>query len=270
MMSKKLFGFGGSLLSLAIGLAFSCTVFADEMSGIEIMKKNYLAGKVKDYRSSSQFRLIAKDGRERKRETESVTKLKSGSTDSMRLVTFLVPADVKGTKTLMIENSDKDDDIWIYLPALKKVRRLVSSNKKDSFAGTDFSYGDVIGHKVADWSHKLLSDETIDGKTCYVIESKPKSRSVQEASGYSRRKSWIDKESFVLLKGEAYDNGGKLLKRFSGEKVKKVDAKSDKWIPMLVRAENIQTGHQTIIENIEFKPHVGLSDSLFSSRSLEK
>src|SRR2546423_9149621 len=88
-----------------------------------------------------------------------MTKLIAGTTDNMRFVNFKSPADVRGTKTLLIEHSGKDDDIWIYLPALKKVRRLVSSNKKDSFVGTDFTYEDVIGQKVEDWNHSLVKEE---------------------------------------------------------------------------------------------------------------
>jgi outer membrane lipoprotein-sorting protein len=241
-----------------------------KISPVEIMKKNYLVGKVKDYRSKSQFRLIGQDGRERKRETETISKLKTGSTEAMRLVTFQMPADIKGTKTLMVENSDRDDDIWVYLPALKKVRRLVSSNKKDSFAGTDFSYGDVIGHKVNEWNHKLIGQDSVDGRDSHVIESRPKNREVQKTAGYSRRKSWIDKENFVALKIEAYDEPGKLLKRFTSQRVENVDKEAGKWVPRLVTAENVQTGHRTIIEHVEFKGHVGLSDSQFSSRSLEK
>src|SRR5882762_7011693 len=75
----------------------------------------------------------------------------------MRMTRFLEPADVKGTVSLLIEHAEKDDDIWIYLPSVKKVRRLVSSNKKDSFVGTDFSYGDVIGHKVKEWDHNFVT-----------------------------------------------------------------------------------------------------------------
>ena len=73
--------------------------------------------------------------------------------------------------SLLVEQSVKDDDIWLYLPSMKKVRRLVSSNKRDSFVGTDFSYGDVIGHKVQDWEHSIVGEEAVDGFECFIIES---------------------------------------------------------------------------------------------------
>lgn len=127
-----------------------------EPSADEIMSKSLLSIKVADSATHSTFRLINAAGQQRVRETDGQTKLIAGTTDNRRLVNFLSPADVRGTKTLLIEHSSADDDIWIYLPAMKKVRRLVASNKKDSFVGTDFSYGDVIGHKVEDWNHTLM------------------------------------------------------------------------------------------------------------------
>ena len=116
--------------------------------------------------------------------------------DNKRMTRFLEPADVKGTVSLLVEHSDKDDDIWIFLPSVKKVRRLISSNKKDSFVGTDFSYGDVIGHKVKEWTHNLLKEEDADGKPCYVIESLPKDSTIKANTGYSKRVTWIQKDNF--------------------------------------------------------------------------
>lgn len=239
-------------------------------SAEEIMKNNFLTTKVKDSTSDANFRLINPQGQERLRETDGKTKLISGTTDNMRYVNFKSPSDVRGTKTLLIEHTGKDDDIWIYLPAMHKVRRLVSSNKKDSFVGTDFSYGDVIGHKPEDWNHKLLREEKADGKDCYVIESTPKRPEVGENTGYSKRVSWIDKVSSVAVRGEIYDLNGELLKKLSAEDIQKVDAKNNKFEPMKLTAENVQTGHKTVIEFKNFKANVGVGDETFTTRYLEK
>ncbi len=243
---------------------------SDSPDALSIMEKNFVSNKFSDSISDSRFRLINSNGQERVRETQGYTKLRNGSTDNMRLVTFQSPADVKGTKTLLIENSSQDDDIWIYLPALKKVRRLLSNNKKDSFVGTDFSYGDVIGHRVSDWNHKFLKEDKVTGRPCYLIESTPRNKDVAENSGYSRRVGCIDKESFVALSGELYDSSGQLLKRVSARDIVKVDEKASKWQPMVLEAENVQTGHRTIIEFRNFKANAGVKDELFTTRTLEK
>lgn len=240
------------------------------LTALEIAKKNFVATKVDDSTSESTFRLINASGQERVRKTKGATKLISGTTDNQRIVVFDSPADVRGTKTLLIEHSKGDDDIWVYLPAMKKVRRLVASNKKDAFVGTDFSYGDVIGHRIEDWNHKLVKEEKVDGADCYLIESTPVRPEVGENSGYSKRLGWIHKESFVAIKGESYDLNGQLLKKFSARKLEKVDNKNGKWQPMELESENVQTGHKTIIEFSNFKANVGVSNEQFTARYLEK
>jgi outer membrane lipoprotein-sorting protein len=235
----------------------------------EIMQKSLLSTKVLDSTTRSTFRLVNAAGQQRVRETDGQTKLIAGTTDNRRLVTFLSPADVHGTKTLLIEHSAADDDIWIYLPAMKKTRRLVASNKKDSFVGTDFSYGDVIGYKIEDWNHRLLRQEKADGRDCYVVESTPKRPEVADNTGYSKRISWIDKESYVAIRGEIYDPNGELLKRTSADNVERVDARNDRYQPMKLTSENVQTGHRTIIEFTNFKANVGVGDELFTARALE-
>ena len=256
------------LLIASLGLA--SVGRAADLTADEIATRAFSASKVADSTSDSTFRLINANGQERVRETKGQTKLSPGTTDNMRVVTFLTPSDVKGTKTLLIEHTGKDDDIWIYLPALKKVRRLVANNKKDSFVGTDFSYGDVIGHKTEDWNHKLLKEDKVDGRACWMIEATPKRPEVADTSGYSKRTSCIDKESFVALTSEALDQSGNPLKKIAAKNIEKIDAKAGKWQPMILSAENLQTGHKTIIEFKNFKANVGVGDDVFTSRYLEK
>jgi len=261
-------GISSALFGLAMLLRIG--VVQAQPSAEEIMKRNLLATKVGDSTASTTFRLINASGLERVRETDGDTKLIAGTTDNRRLVTFLSPSDVRGTKTLLVEHSSADDDIWIYLPAMKKVRRLVASNKRDSFAGTDFSYGDVIGHKVEEWNHKLVGQAKVDDRDCWLVESTPKRPEVADNSGYSRRLGWIDKVSYVALRGEIYDLTGQLLKKTTATKVQKVDAVKDRYQPMTLIGENVQTGHKTIIEFKNFKANVGVSDEVFTTRSLER
>jgi len=257
------------IMGLAMLILTSAIKISAQSVG-EIMNKNFLTSKVIDSQSDATFRLINATGQERVRETKGNTKLVSGTTDNMRTVEFLSPSDIRGTKTLLIEHAGKDDDIWIYLPAMKKVRRLVSNNKKDSFVGTDFSYGDVIGHKPEDWNHKLLKEEIIDGRKCYVIESTPKNSDVKNNSGYSKRISWIDKESFITVQGEIYDLGGELLKKTVFGNIQKVDPQNGKWQAMTLTSENVQSNHKTVITFKNFKANIGVKDDIFTARYLEQ
>lgn len=253
-------------------LGYPSTAFASEMglTALEIMEKNFIVTKVLDSTSDATFTLINKNGQERVRKTFITTKLQPNGVDNRRMVRFLSPSDVKGTVTLMVEHSEGDDDIWIYLPALKKVRRLVASNKKDSFVGTDFSYGDVIGQRVGEWEHRLIREEEIDGQPCYVIESLPKNEVVKSNSGYARRLSWIQKDNFMTVKGEFWDPAGALLKTATFTDVRLVDQVRGRWQAMRLEAESQQTGHRTVIRFENFRANQGIQDDFFTTRYMER
>lgn len=259
------------ILLAFLGLAtIGIDISKAEITPREIMEKNFVATRVKNSTADSTFTLINKTGQMRIRKVFGATKLEPNEIDNMRMTRFLSPPDVKGTVILLIEHSEKDDDMWIYLPGLKKVRRMLSSNKRDSFAGTDFSYGDVIGHKVADWEHHLIREEAVDGQTCYVIESIPKNETVKENSGYSKRLSWIQKDNFVAIKGEFWDESGRPLKILTAADVQIVDPVRGKWQPMRLEMVNTQTGHKTIIEMENFKANEKINDEFFTTRYMER
>ncbi len=131
---------------------------------------------------------------------------RSCSSSSARRPTSRAPA------FLQVEHIDGDDDLWIYLPALKKSRRLVANNKKDSFVGSDFSYGDITLPKVDQYRHTLLRSEKVDGFDCYVVESMPANDTVKANSGYSKKVTWVRTDNFLETKVEYYDLAGRLLK----------------------------------------------------------
>jgi outer membrane lipoprotein-sorting protein len=234
------------------------------------MRRNFVAMKVGDSTADAVFTLRNADGQQRVRKTVTTTKLRENGTDNMRLVRFLSPQDVRATATLTVENADKDDDIWIYLPALKKTRRLVASNKKDSFVGTDFSYGDIIGFKVAEWRHEVFAEDNVDGAPCYVVVSLPASPEVQENSGYSKRVQWIRKDNYVAVKTELYDAAGRHAKTLSAAELRQVDPAQDRWQAMRLEARNLLTGHSTVIELQNYKANQGLSAQAFAARELER
>lgn len=261
-----------SMLVMMIGLALAMpkSVWAVDLSATAIMEKNIAVIKVSDSVSEATISLINKSGQERLRKISSTTRLGLDGMDNMRMTRFQSPPDVKGTTTLLIEHSAQDDDIWIYLPALKKVRRLVSSNKKDSFMGTDFSYGDVIGYKVNEWEHRLLKEDVVEGKPCYVIESTPKSESVKIDSGYSKRVNWIRKDNMVTVRGEFQDEAGVAIKRVTFDDIRLVEPTRNKWQPMRMHAVNEQTGHSTVITIENFKANLGIKQNFFTTRNMEE
>ncbi len=249
-------------------LLYSQLAWAGEPTAADLMERNAAVTRFSTASSSAEFVLENKDGARRTRQAQMVSKLQPNGRDTMRLVRFESPADIRGTATLLIERSGAEDDLWVYLPAMKKVRRLVASNKRDSFIGTDFSYGDVMGHKVTDWRHTLLPEQARDGVAHHVVESVPATPAVMQESGYARRITWLRKDNGAASYVEVFDTAGKPLKRFSFADIRQVDTTQQKWQAMRAEAVNLQTGHRTVITFSSFKVGEPLRDDLFTAHAL--
>ena len=124
------------------------SAIAQTPSADQVMERNFVTMRVHDSVANVTFHLINPAGQERVRQTIYRTLLRENGVDSMRVARFMSPPDIRGTVVLMNENLGGDDDMWIYLPAARRVRRLVAANRKDSFVGSDFTYGDIIGHHL--------------------------------------------------------------------------------------------------------------------------
>ncbi len=244
--------------------------YADNVNVQKLMVNNDASSKVIDAKSDMTMTLENEDGQQRVRKLTALTKLKPDGVNNQRILRFQSPADIKGTVTLLIEQNAQDDDMWIYLPSLKKTRRLVSDNKRDSFVGSDLTFGDLIGHKPSEWNSTLQKEDTLDGKAVYVIESLPKDESVKSHTGYSKRLIWIDKQSNVALKTDYWDETGQFLKTIQVSDIQLVDVDRAKWQFMNLSAENFQTHHKTVLHFDDYKANQNLADKLFSSSNLEK
>lgn len=234
------------------------------------MARNQATNTFKTASITLTMTLINEDGNERVRQLTALSKLKADGKQTARLLKFQSPADIKGTTTLLVEQSGDDDDIWIYLPALKKTRRLIADNKKDSFVGSDLTFGDLLGHPSDEWKSTLLSEETFQGKSVYRIESLPKDETIIHATGYSKRILWIDVESGIALKTEYWDENKQLLKTATITDIVPVKSEIDKWQFMDLLIENHQTNHKTHMHSTAFTPNIDLSDELFKASALEK
>ena len=179
------------------------------------------------------------------------------------VIVFHRPASVQGTRFLLVENQNRDDDQWIYLPALQRVRRIAASEGGQSFMGTDYTYDDLKTRQVDDDTHSLLREETLDGFDCYVVQSVPKDLGNAQ---YSKRIQWVDRQSWVPVKMELYDKDGTLEKVNRVEELKKVQ---DYWTPMKSIMENVQSGHATTITIQKILYNENLPQGMFSTRFLE-
>lgn len=180
------------------------------------------------------------------------------------LMVFDEPKDVQGTAFLSFSHFDRADDQWIYLPALKRVKRISSKKKSGSFMGSEFSYEDLSSFEIEKYTFKYLRDEVYNGEKCFVVESYPK----DEYSGYSRLVSWVDQSEYRVQKTEFYDHKKNLLKVMTVKDYTKLDNKF--WRPKVLQMENRQNGKSTDLHMMNIRLKTGLKDEDFSQNNLKR
>jgi len=215
-----------------------------------------------DYTVIITMILKNKQGRESKQSIRHKA-LEMRDEGNRNLSIFDNPPGVKGTALLTFTHKEGDDEQWIYLPALKRVKRINSRNKSGSFMGSEFSYEDIASLEVEKYTYKHLREEEYQGRPCYVGESYPLDK---RNSGYTKRISWVDKENYRLFKVEFYDRKQSLLKTLTIDGYRQYLNKQ--WRAGRMRMLNHQTGKSTTLlwENYRFR--TGLTEKDFNSTSL--
>jgi hypothetical protein len=212
--------------------------------------------------AETEMVLVNASGQKSVRQLEMKTL--EGEHGDKTISTFLTPADVKGTKTLTHEHLDRDDDQWLYLPALKRVKRIASSNKSGSFMGSEFSYEDIGNQDYEKFTYEGGVEEVLlNGEKCYKGTRVPK----DENSGYTKQISWVDKDSFLLKQVEYYDRKSELLKTATFSDYKEIDGV---WRVGQIEMKNHQNDKSTVLTWKEDKVHAGLKEKEFNKRVLKQ
>ena len=205
-------------------------------------------------------------GNKRVRDFASVSK-KFGET-TKTLIKFLSPANVKGTAILIYDNKNKDDDMWIYMPALRKTRRIISSEKSKSFMGSEFSNADMSRPTIDDFNYKLLGTRPYNGKTCRVIEVTPKTDKIADENGFSKKIIWIDKDKYYVYRVEFYDLDGELWKVMTVGDYQELGG--GKVMSKQMEMKNEQTGRYSVLSVSKLQAGSNLTENNFTTAMLEK
>ncbi len=251
-------------------IIFAATsAFTSEPDGRQIVLRSQEATKLEGSEATATLTIFDNKGNSRIRKFTSASKKYSGGTTKM-VMRFLEPADVKGTGILTFDNETGDDDMWIFMPALRKTRRIVSSEKTKSFMGSEFSNADLTIPDIDDYTYKILGSETVRDAECWKIEAVAAKSEVIKSYGYSRKIFWIAKSDFTTRKTEFYDANGQLVKTLDILEVKLVDEKNKKYQAVDLVMTNVKNNRksQFKIEKIVFNPSI--SDEYFTVRYLEK
>ncbi len=253
-----------ALLTLAALLPFSVDAETPEEKGLAIAKeakaRNVGWG---DSEASMTMTLRNKAGRETIRKVRSKS-LEVQDDGDKGLSIFDEPRDVKGTAFLSFTHIKGNDDQWLYLPALKRVKRISSSNKSGPWMGSEFANEDLTSFEIEKYSYKFLREDEIDGDKVFVSELYPEYKN----SGYSKSVSWIDQDHYRVRKIEYFDKQGRLLKVMNFSDFKQYLDKY--WRAHKQVMTNEQTGKVTTIDWGEYKFNVGLTDKDFNKSSLKR
>ena len=261
----------GLVLAASMGLGPDVsTALAAGPSARDIMDKVAATRRLDGSEALVKMTIENGKGQARTREVTMATKLYDNGKTEKRIYRFLSPADVKGTGVLVFDHESKADDIWIFLPALRKTRRIVSSERSKSFMGSEFTYGDLNIPPLDDYTYTLVREEPTGGEPCWVVDVLPKTGATAKSEGYKKKSFWISKKTFTVRKGLYYDLEGHPFKELSTKDVKLLDKKKNRYRALRMEMVNKKTGRRSVFETkkVSFAPDT--KDEFFTPRYLER
>ncbi len=251
------------LLSLLVTMPLA-QAETDEQRGLAIITES--DNRDKGWQDSSADMLMTlrnRQGKESIREIR-ISNLEVDGDGDKGLTVFNKPRDVKGTAFLTYSHSLDPDEQWLFLPALKRVKRISSSNKSGPFMGSEFAYEDISSFEIPKYSYLYLRDEVVNGQDCFVLETRPQ----YKHSGYTKSYVWIDKSEYRLQKIEFYDRKDSLLKiqHFSDYQ----QYLDQYWRAHTMTMENQQSGKSTTLQWSNYTFRNGLTDKDFEKNDLKR
>ena len=264
MKAKKLL----FLLGVSATLLTS-NVMANETNARAIMEKVDARDDGQTLEQDMLMVLIDKNGNERTRDLKSYGK--DFGADEHRTLFFKSPADVKNTAFLTYDYDDsaKDDDQWLYLPALKKVKRIPSTDKSSSFMGSDFSYFDMTDRDLENYDFKILKETEVRGHPAWMIESKPNNQEVIDESGYEKTIAIVRQDNYMVVRAINFLTNGK--KKYLD--LTQIHEEGGVWLVdemTMTTKKGKQTLHKTVLNFSNIQLNTSIDDTVFTTRRLEK
>lgn len=232
----------------------------------EITEKSTAAIEFEAMEMATNLYIFDNRGNSRERQVAVATQ-KFGNT-TKTLMRFLSPADVQGTAILIYDYEEKADDMWVYLPSMRRTRRIVSTERGKSFMGSEFSNADMSRPNVDDFTYNLLGEESVNGKPCWKVEAVAKSRDVESEYGFKRRVSYVEKSTYLIQKSELYDRMDKLNKLMTFTDYRKQS--NGRYFSYGMEMKNVQNNRRSEMKVSKFQLGTNLDEASFAVSSLEK
>jgi outer membrane lipoprotein-sorting protein len=231
-------------VAMGIVLALLLSISASAQDAREIIKKSLDAVKVSSFESVSTLIITDTKGNQRIR-TSSMASMSLDDGTEKRIIKFVSPAEVRGTGILIFDYPEKSDDMWIYLPALRKTRRIVSKEKSKSFMGSEFSNANLTAPGLDDFTYTLLGKEEYEGKMCYMVESRPVNSDLEDEYGYRKSVSWVDENNYLVYQIHYADYDGNLFKTITNSDFQELDKAKGRYMVTGMKAINHQNNRSS-------------------------
>jgi len=252
------------IIPLSVAFIFALAVipaWPQEPSGPDVAQNVHDRNVGDDMTCSQTMELIPASGQPRVRKL-TVT---GADRDGLRrsLLRFTSPADIEGTGFLAMEDGQGGTEQFLYLPALKRSRRIVAGQKGRSFVNTDFTYEDMERRPVDDSEHRVTGEEAVGGVACWILESRPKP---EAESQYSLIRAWVARDMHLPLRVDFFKKGKEPTKRYT---VLQLENIQEIWTETKVVMEDLESGHRTVLTTSEVRYNTGVAESAFSTQALE-
>jgi len=266
----------GALLALLALLAWIGFVWmaglaeAGELTARQIMERVDTRDDGDNSTQDLEMILIDKRGSQRVRNLRVFGRDKGE--DEYSILFFLTPADVKDTGFLTYDydEPERDDDQWLYLPALNRTKRIASSDKSGSFMGSDFSYADMTDRPLDHYQYTLMKETEVEGRPVWQIEAVPITEHEKDETGYIKSVLFVRKDNYVVVRAVSWVKKGKRLKYFDVKKLEKIDGIWVETEMHMTTKKGKKTLHKTVLRAKNVRFNQDLAPDLFTVRQLEK
>ncbi len=248
-------------LALLLTAVPSFNAGSEEISGHALAQKVFDRDRGNDSLSTAQMVLVNKAGNKRARQFTS-SRILEGELES-QMIRFTSPADIDGTGFLTIEKPGWETEQFLYLPALRRTRRIVSSQKSQKFVNSDFTYEDMERHPVDDYEYRITGSKEISGMDCYELETRPKEG---VNSQYALTISYISKQSLVPVLVKYFDEKEQHIKTYTVMKLEQIQGI---WTESMASMANLKEGHKTYIKILNISYNKGIDPQTISRKELE-
>lgn len=246
-------------------IALLAVVLLAELSAHDVVQKAIAGSQPDSMRETATMTLVDAKGGTRTR-SMTIAQRKSGPDRYDGRIEFLDPKDVAGTILLSIAQKDGSSDQHLWLPGLKRVRRVSGSQKSGAFMGSDFAYEDLSARKLEDADYEKLADETVAGKPCFVIQATPHK---DVDTGYGKTIAYVTQDDFLTLRMRFFDKSGTEIKTLDVDPAK-VKTQGDVRIPQHVEMKSLKDGHVTKLDVTNVEIGAKLDPAAFDPASLDK